>query len=70
MSQSVVKPIPEICKNCRFWKPSRKVESKSEFGSCRRYPPEVIIYDDQVVSMNPVTEWKESCGEFRVRHDS
>lgn len=37
------------CENCRFWKPEFG-DSESQFGDCRRYPPEIVdrLVDDAI----------------------
>lgn len=30
------------CENCRFWRPEYGAIGDSQFGDCRRYPPEIV----------------------------
>lgn len=58
---------PSQCQYCTFWK--RNAED-SEWGECRRYPPQVLDYDEEevlVMSTHPVLQEKSWCGEFRAR---
>lgn len=64
------KAIPEVCKNCRFWSPVDSDDSKEEFGLCQRFPPTVVVYDEQASAVRPITEWKDHCGEFKLRIDA
>lgn len=58
-----VEAIPARCDQCRwFW---RKDDSApDEGGSCRRYPPQMMALDDDVVSIFPSVLPAIACGEF------
>lgn len=70
MNNSEPKPVSYVCKNCEFWKHEVEGESRDEFGSCRRFPPTPVCIDEALAFLQPSTEWKDSCGEFRVRVDA
>lgn len=67
---SEYKPVPQICKNCRFWGPTSKDEFGPDRAQCHRYPPTSQILEGDLVVAYPVTEWRDWCGDFAVRIDA
>lgn len=66
-----IKSIPSVCSNCKHWKKQQSDDQKESVGECRRYPPKVIVTPEgEVLCVLPFTEFKESCGEFQIRHDA
>jgi hypothetical protein len=59
------KPQPEIqsCATCRCF----VAEPKDELGLCKRYPPVVVVIEDDPVSTFPAVERDEICGEYAIR---
>ena len=64
-----IKNTEKFCKNCLFYmglffRMYRK--NKIEFGSCRRYPPQ-IDNDIRIANLYPLTVSDEWCGEHKER---
>lgn len=49
------------CATCAFF----NKEPKDEIGLCRRYPPVVLIINDEPEMIIPATTPEDWCGEFR-----
>lgn len=65
------KAIPEVCKNCRYWKLVDVKDNKVEIGACNRFPPSVSVNEnEESFSLRPITDWNEFCGEFELKLDS
>lgn len=52
---------PETCASCRFFLLD---DPKDEVGYCRRFPPKIIIINDEPESALPVAAHSEWCGEY------
>lgn len=58
---------PETCASCRFFLLS---EPKDEAGYCRRFPPTLIVVNDEPSTAFPVVRHDEWCGEFKRKLES
>jgi hypothetical protein len=65
MKERPTKSFPEICKHCRYWD-----SRDGEVGECKRFPPKLVKIDEEWGGARPATEWKDSCGEFKMRVDA
>lgn len=52
---------PETCASCRFFLLS---DPKDEAGYCRRFPPRIVVINDEADSALPVVLYDEYCGEY------
>lgn len=59
--------VPAICENCRFWK---LAQGESGVGECKRFPPQVVRIENEAGFVWPLTDWKDFCGEFKLRVDA
>jgi hypothetical protein len=53
------------CEYCKFWCKS----DYSEFGFCQRYPPSLVVGDEQNYFVFPETYSTDWCGEFAVNYN-
>ncbi len=51
------------CGTCAF----HAMEPKDDVGICRRFPPKVVVINDDIVMAVPATTADEWCGEFKRR---
>lgn len=54
----------DTCASCRFF---HLHDPKDEAGYCRRFPPALIVVNDEPSSALPVARHDEWCGEFAGR---
>lgn len=64
MARKKIADDPETCASCRFFLLG---EPKDEVGHCRRFPPVLIVVNDDPDSALPATRHDEWCGEFARR---
>jgi hypothetical protein len=63
--------IKSICAQCVHWLSLKgRVNEGIDEGECRRYPPSLMENDDGVICLRPITEWDDTCGEFKMKHDA
>lgn len=51
------------CASCAFF----DIEPKDDVGICRRYPPKVVVVNDEIEMVVPATLPSDWCGEFSRR---
>lgn len=61
-------PESDSCAQCVFWLEDKEPGSVGRCGTCRRFPPTVLLdSEDSVMSLWPYTEATDLCGEFKQR---
>ena len=56
---------PQSCASCRFFVPNQT----DSVGYCRRFPPVPVAEEEMTVSVFPVTDSADWCGEYvRITH--
>jgi hypothetical protein len=61
MTRKKIISDPETCASCRFFLLS---DPKDAAGWCRRFPPRLIVVNDEADSALPVVLHDEWCGEY------
>lgn len=54
------------CTNCRHYRAQEHEGSVLDFGDCRKFPPVVIVVEDQPASMFPQVDHNDDCGEWKA----
>lgn len=62
------KPKPQ-CATCEHFAggEDKNLLTAEEFAECWRYPPTVILEDDNREEARPVVKWSDRCGEYKRR---
>ena len=52
------------CTNCRHYRAEQHEDSVLDFGECRKYPPALVVIEDQPASMFPQVDQNDYCSKW------
>lgn len=58
--------MADTCKSCLFWQ-VEDVRHGLAHGACKRYPPQVVFYEDDIEDRRPYMAHDDWCGEWRAK---
>jgi hypothetical protein len=60
----------ECCEHCKYWEYEVIADGPRQgklivVASCRRYPPAMVVVEDEAEGYSPQTFFSDWCGEFK-----
>ena len=56
------------CRTCKHWAEDLSFPNPGQkrIGTCRRYPPVIVVAPPNISPMRPMTEIDDTCGEHKM----